>query len=95
MVVNRPAPFSPDRASTWPLRPAPPGGAHPYLCHGLTDVVEHTVVVAGGTALVNFTGAAGDCPVAPPARFEERGSPPPPPGSGAIYIYIIINTHSV
>ncbi|KAL2020566.1 hypothetical protein VTK56DRAFT_8154 [Thermocarpiscus australiensis] len=56
MLMNTPTPFSPDRAMTWPLDP--PGGQYPYPCQGWTDVAVRTVVTAGATTLVNFTGAA-------------------------------------
>jgi len=56
MVMNRPVPFNPEKASTFPLDV--PGGRFPWPCQGMTTVAHRTVVTAGDTTLVNFTGAA-------------------------------------
>ncbi|KAK3359628.1 hypothetical protein B0T25DRAFT_533444 [Lasiosphaeria hispida] len=56
MMMNRPVPFNPEKASTFPLEA--PGGRFPYPCQGMTEVAYRTPVVAGQTTLVNFTGAA-------------------------------------
>ncbi|KAK3297431.1 uncharacterized protein B0H64DRAFT_431369 [Chaetomium fimeti] len=56
MLMNLPTPFSPDKMMTWPVEA--PGGRFPYPCQGWTDVAHRTVVTAGSTTLVNFTGSA-------------------------------------
>jgi hypothetical protein len=56
MLMNTPTPFSPDKAMTWPVEA--PGGRFPYPCQGMSDVAFRTVVTAGSTTLVNFTGSA-------------------------------------
>ncbi|KAH6850700.1 hypothetical protein B0I37DRAFT_404471 [Chaetomium sp. MPI-CAGE-AT-0009] len=56
MLMNLPTPFSPDKVMTWPVEA--PGGRFPYPCQGWTDVAHRTVVTAGSTTLVNFTGSA-------------------------------------
>lgn len=56
MLMNLPTPFSPDQVMTWPVEA--PGGRFPYPCQGWTDVAHRTVVEAGSTTLVNFTGSA-------------------------------------
>ncbi|KAM7185534.1 hypothetical protein V8F33_012344 [Rhypophila sp. PSN 637] len=55
MVMNTPAIYSPNRASTWPVTN---GGRFPYPCQGFTEIVTRTPITAGGTTLVNFTGSA-------------------------------------
>jgi hypothetical protein len=58
MLMNTPTPFSPDQAATWPVSAPGSGERFPYPCQGMTDVAHRTLVTAGETTLVNFTGAA-------------------------------------
>ena len=58
MLMNTPTPFSPDQAATWPVSAPGSGERFPYPCQGLTDVAHRTLVTAGESTLVNFTGAA-------------------------------------
>lgn len=55
MLMNTPMVYTPEHASTWPVTK---NGPFPYPCQGHTEIVYRTPITAGGTTLVNFTGAA-------------------------------------
>ncbi|KAK3942488.1 hypothetical protein QBC46DRAFT_234062, partial [Diplogelasinospora grovesii] len=58
MVMNLPTPYTPEKASTFPITAPGAGQRFPYPCQGMTDVAFRTPVTAGSATLVNFTGAA-------------------------------------
>lgn len=77
MVMNLPTPFSPERATTFPLDP--PGGRFPFPCTGLTGFASRTRLVPGTTTTVNFTGAAphggGSCQFGINYHTDPAGGP--------------------
>jgi len=66
MVMQRPTPYSPELAATWPIN-APGAGRFPYPCQGHVEVQQRTELTAGSTTILNFTGSAphggGSCQI--------------------------------